>query len=150
MFLLKNKSLCFFKLWKIKKKTRISILANLKELQKQRCCFLQKDMIQILSFPELLFLSISILQSPNQKTELDEMFIFWWWFFDFSKLWPINSAELQNPGSIQNLNSVACSEIPYLNWRYDFVIFLYNFCPNSWTSNLCTRPNNDVSVGSAR
>ena len=45
---------------------------------------------------------------------------------------------------IQNLNSVALSEIPYLNWRYDFVTFSHNFCQNAWTSSLCTHPNNDV------
>ena len=45
---------------------------------------------------------------------------------------------------IQNLNSVARSEIPYLNWRYDFVRFSHNFCENAWTSSLCTHPNNGV------
>ena len=45
---------------------------------------------------------------------------------------------------IQNLNSVARSEIPYLNWRYDFVTFSHNFCENAWTSSLCRHPNNGV------
>ena len=45
---------------------------------------------------------------------------------------------------IQNLNSVALSEIPYLNWRYDFVTFPHNFCQNAWTSSLCTHPDNGV------
>ena len=45
---------------------------------------------------------------------------------------------------IQNLNSVALSEIPYLNWRYDFVTFSHNFCQNAWTSSLCTHLNNGV------
>ena len=45
---------------------------------------------------------------------------------------------------IQNLNLVARSEIPYQNWRYDFVTFSHNFCQNAWTSSLCTHPNNGV------
>ena len=45
---------------------------------------------------------------------------------------------------IQNLNSVARSEIPYLNWRYNFVTFSHNFCQNAWTSSLCTHPNNQM------
>eukprot|EP00493_Phyllostaurus_siculus_P022707 UN23041 len=32
---------------------------------------------------------------------------------------------------IQNLNSVARSEIPYLNWSYDFVTFSHNFYQNA-------------------
>ena len=36
----------------------------------------EMDMIQILGFPELLFLRIGTLESSNQKTELDGMFIF--------------------------------------------------------------------------
>ena len=45
---------------------------------------------------------------------------------------------------IQNLNSVARSEIPYLNWRHNFVTFSHNFCQNAWTSSLCTHLHNGV------
>ena len=45
---------------------------------------------------------------------------------------------------IQNLNSVVRSEIPYLNWRYNFVTFSQNFCQNAWISSLRTNPNNGV------
>ena len=51
-----------------------------------------------LVFRNYFFLWISTLQSPNQKTKLDGMFIFWCWFFDFFSVWPIKSADLQNPG----------------------------------------------------
>ena len=44
---------------------------------------------------------------------------------------------------IQNLNSVVVSEIPYLNWRYDFVRFSHDFYQNAWTSSLCAHLNND-------
>ena len=45
---------------------------------------------------------------------------------------------------IQNLNSVALSEISYLNCTCDFVTFSYNFCQNAWTSSLCTHLDNGV------
>ena len=45
---------------------------------------------------------------------------------------------------IQNLISVAISEIPSLNWRYDFVRFSHDSCQNAWTSSLCAHFNNDV------
>ena len=45
---------------------------------------------------------------------------------------------------IQNLNSVAVSKIPYLDWRYDFVRFSHDFYQNAWTSGLCAHLNNDV------
>ena len=51
-----------------------------------------------LVFRNYFFLWISTLESPNQKTKLDGMFIFWCWFFDFFSFWPIKSADLQNPG----------------------------------------------------
>ena len=45
---------------------------------------------------------------------------------------------------IQNLNSMALSEIPYLNWRYNFMRFSHDFGQNAWTSSLCAHLNNDV------
>eukprot|EP00493_Phyllostaurus_siculus_P009731 UN09861 len=39
--------------------------------------YVQKNMIQIPGFPELLFLWISTLEFPNQNTELGGMFIFY-------------------------------------------------------------------------
>ena len=77
--------------------------------------------------------------------KLDGMYISWCWFFDFffiladkisrfAKFWL----------RIQNSNSVAVSEIPYLKWRYDFVTFSHSFCQNAWTSSLCTHLNNGV------
>ena len=45
---------------------------------------------------------------------------------------------------MQNLNSVACSEISYLNRRHNFVTFSHNFCQNAWTSSFYTPLNNDV------
>ena len=68
------------------------------------------------------------------------MLIFWLFFIladkisRFAKFW----------APIQNLNSVAVWEIPYLNWRHDFVRFLRNFCQNAWTSSLCAHLKNDV------
>ena len=72
------------------------------------------------------------------------MFIFWCWFFDFFNLADKISRFAKSWLPIQNLNSMARSEIPYLNWRYYFVTFSHNFCQNAWTSSLCTHPNNGV------
>ena len=54
-----------------------TIWDNFKKIEKNRFFqfFQAKDMIQILGFPELLFFWITTLESPNQKTELDGMFI---------------------------------------------------------------------------
>ena len=96
-------------------------------------------------FRNYFFLWISTLESPNQKTELDGMFIFLMLIFRlffiladkisrFAKFWL----------PIQNLNSVALWEIPYLNLRHDFVRFSRDFCQNAWTSSLCTHLHNEV------
>ena len=45
---------------------------------------------------------------------------------------------------IQNLNSVAVSEILYLNWMYNFMRFSHDFGQNAWTSSLRANLNNDV------
>ena len=62
------------------------------------CSSQQRTWSNSLVFRNYFFLWISTLESPNQKTELDGMFIFWCWFFDFFSFWPIKSADLQNPG----------------------------------------------------
>ena len=105
----------------------------------------KKDMIQILGFPEWLFLWISTLESPNQKTELDGMFIFWCWFFDFFFILADKISRVEKFWiPIQNLNSVVLWEIPYLICTYDSVRFSRNFCQNAWTLSLCAHLNNDV------
>ena len=102
-------------------------------------------MIQILGFPELLFfldLHFGVSKSKNGA----------WWDVYFSmmifRLFFILADKISRFAKswllIQNLNSVALSEIPYLNWRYNFVTFSHNFCQNAWTSSLCTHLNNGV------
>ena len=60
--------------------------------------FSSKDMIQIFVFWNYLLLRIKTLESPNQKTKLDRMFIFFLGFFLSFSFWPIKSANLQNSG----------------------------------------------------
>ena len=62
------------------------------------CIKIERTWSKSLVFRNYFFLWISTLESPNQKTELDGMFIFWCWCFDFFSFWPIKSADLQNPG----------------------------------------------------
>ena len=59
--------------------------------------FLKRTWSKSLVFRNYFFLWISTLQSPNQKTELDGMFIFYADFFTFS-FCPIKSVDLQNTG----------------------------------------------------
>ena len=98
-----------------------------------------------LVFRNYFFLWISTLESPNQKTELDGMFIFWCWFFDFFSFWPIKSADLQNPG-FQSKIWTRWQFQKYLSklevWFCEiFTRLLYQ---NAWTSSLCAHLNNDV------
>ena len=99
---------------------------------------IQKHTIQILDFPELLFFldwDVRVSKSKNGA----------WWDVYFSmlifRLFFILADKISRFAkfwiSIQNLNSVAVVEIPYLNRRCDFVTFLRDFCQNSWTSSLC-------------
>ena len=96
-------------------------------------------------FLELLFSLDCHFGDSNLKNEA-------WWDFYFSMLTFRKIFILADKISrfakswlpIQNLNSVARSEIPYLNWMYDFVTFSHNFCQNAWTSSPCTHPNNGV------
>ena len=105
----------------------------------------QRTWSKSLVFRNYFFLWISTLQSPNQKTELDGMFICWCWFFDFFFILADKISRFAKSWlPIQNLNSVAVSKIPYLNWRYNFVRFSHDFCQNAWTSSLCVHLNNDV------
>ena len=102
-------------------------------------------MIQILVFLELIFCLVWRFGVPKSKNETwwdvyFLMLIFWLFFILADKI--SRSAKFWAP--IQNLNSVAAWEIPHLNWRYDFVRFLRNFCQNAWTSSLCAHLKNDA------
>ena len=117
----------------------------IKQLCATKPVYEKKDMIQILGFPELLF-------SLDEHFEVSESKNGAWWDVYFSmlifRLFFILADKISRFAKswlpIQNLNSVARSEIPYLNWRYNFVTFTHNFCQNAWTSSLCTHLNNGV------
>ena len=107
--------------------------------------FCTKDMIQIFGFPELIFcVDYHFAVSKSKKGAWWDVYFFMLIFRLFFILADKISRFAKSWLPIQNLNLVARSEIPYLNWRYDFVTFSHNFCQNAWTSSLCTHANNGV------
>ena len=115
------------------------VMVKLTGLYENTILSCKKELIPILGFLELLFSldqHVGVCKSKNGAW-WDVYFLMLIFYTLAGKI--IRFAKFWLP--IQNLNSVAVSEIPYPNEKYNFVRFSRKICPNVWTSKICAHLN---------